>query len=157
MVWAMIVRPECVDANGYLVSGGQIKRVPDAKIDGKRIIRLAGSAPEPDNFKDHLHRPRWRVVNNTLVESDQPIDAECRQREVDLRCRFVFDDDDRQRAMEDFASGDPSALQRMRQIRQQIEQEVDAEIAAGTPLRDKSDIVAEARQRRHRIVRGQRS
>ena len=135
--WSMCIIVDEWDADGYAVSAhSKLLQAPDGVTS---FLAPAGAGPE--TWTDRHGRYCFTPRRGQLVREDRPLDAAVRQAEIDMRVRWQFTDEQRLQAIEQKAFGDSTAADAIRAARTQLELDVDAEIAAGTPLRDKVELV----------------
>ena len=137
-----------IDADGY-VSGYYVKRIRPNKVDPATMFDATRVEVTPDDdFRDRHWRLRWKVEGGKVVCRDRPLEAGMKKAEVAFRLTTLFTEDERMEALEDAAAGSTAAAGAIRAERARIEGEVDAEIAAATPLRSTEAVEAELRSRR---------
>ena len=142
--WPMCIIVDEWDADGYAASAhSKLLRAPDGVASFPAPIGIG-----PNEWRDRHGRYCFKAQEGQLVREDRPLDASIRLAEIDMRVRWQFSDEQRVRAIEDKTYGDSTLADAIHAARQQIENDVDREIAAATPLRSKEDVVTEVRNRR---------
>ncbi len=137
--WPMCIIVDEWDADGYAVSAhSKLLQAPDGVTS---FLAPAGDTG-PGNWRDRHGRYSFKALAGHLAHEARPLDALCRQAEIDLRMSTLYSDADYRRAME---SGDFAAIQASQG---RVVQDVDTEISAKTPLRPKAQVVEELRNRR---------